>query len=109
MTYTLNNEVVNFLVSGARADIAYYSNTKVSSTFVLDSVTLLSVTVNVYYQRKGDLIKSYFIDLADISPVGGTFLWTIEKGDLDLKPMNYYWEAIDDQDECIAYGNFEVI
>jgi len=107
----LSNEVVNFIMTGARCDVVYKKGSKALAYFDVEGVALLGVTIKLFYQQNGTLIKEWIVDLSSMSPVGGTFPFAIEPTDLpaDLKALDYWWEAYDETLEFLAYGNFALV
>ncbi len=105
----INNEIVNYLSTGARFDVVVYKATASERTFVIvDSPekTVSEVTINVRYQKHGEIIKTYTITQSALPD----FTWSIEAADFaDEKALNYWYEAIDENDELLTYGNFELL
>lgn len=111
VTNQLSNEVVNFIMTGARCDVVYKKGSLATSYFDVEGVALLGVTIRLFYQQNGTLIKEWIVDLSTASPVGGTFPFEIQPGDLpaDLKPLDYFWEAYDETNEFLCYGTFTLV
>lgn len=105
----LNNEIVNYLSSGVRYDVTVYRGTSSEMLFVIvDSPekVVSEVTINVRYQKHGEIIKTYTITQTALPQ----FTWSIEATDFENeKPLNYWYDAIDDADELLTYGNFELM
>lgn len=105
----LNNEIVNYLSSGARYDVTVYRGTASERLFVIvDSPekTVSTVVINVRYQKHGEIIKTYTINQSALPE----FTWTIGAADFENeKPLNYWYDAIDGSDELLTYGNFELL
>lgn len=107
----LENEVVKYLMVGARCDVAYRNGSHAKNTFVIKEALLDSVIIRLFYQNNGTMIKEWSINLAAVSPVGGTFEWEILPTDLptELKALNYWWEAYEGTTkEYLTYGTFSL-
>ncbi len=105
----LNNEIVNYLSTGARYDVSVYRGTASERLFIIiDSPekVVSGVTINVRYQKHGEVIKTYTI----VQSALPEFTWTIGETDFENeKPLNYWYEAIDSAYELLTYGNFELL
>jgi hypothetical protein len=108
MEILLVNQNVFEMVTGARYDVSYRKNTNAETTFNVVGIAVTAVKVRLYYQANGTLIKEWDTEVPS-SPVGGLFTWVIAPAELaELKPLNYFWEAVDDETELLAYGNFKL-
>lgn len=104
---TIKNEVVNYLNTGARADFFHVKETAASIQIELVSspeVSVEDVTITIYSQESGDVLKVYNIIN---SPAQPSFTWNILSTDFALwKPLNYWVRAVNQDKELLFYGSF---
>jgi len=105
-TIQIQNEVINYLNSGARADFFVVKNTKAVSVIeLIDSpvASISQVVITVKYQRDGEALKVYTIN----QTAAPSFTWEILPADFStVKPLNYWVEAVDQNQELLFYGSF---
>jgi len=108
MTIQIQNEVVNYLNSGARVDFFYVKGTALESVIEMIDSPLPAITdikIKVLYQNEGDVIKEYTINQAP----SNQFTWSIAVADFaNNKALNYWVEAVDQDDHLLFYGSFTI-
>ncbi len=106
-TIQIQNEVINYLNSGARADFFHVKNTiaKVQITIVDTPPPALTIaSINILYQNNGQGIVTIPATITD----GDTINFELPAFPL-LKPLNYWIQAVDQNSELLFYGSFTLI
>jgi hypothetical protein len=66
-------------------------------------MSLTQITINVYYQNNGKVLKSFVIN----QPAAPSFIWSIAATDFaNDKPLNYFVDAVNQNQELLFYGAF---
>jgi hypothetical protein len=109
MQVTIKNELINYLNSGARYDFFYKKNTNLDTVFQFVDSPLLQITkavITLYYQLDGKEIKTWTINQSASDSV----VFQIVATELEqLKPLNYWIEAADQNDNLLFYGSFTIL
>lgn len=103
-TINIQNEIVNYLSRGARADFFHVKDTIAKVKIVIvdsPAPAIASAAINILYQNNGDNI----ITLPATVSGGDTIEFDLPTFAL-LKPLNYWIQAVDQDQELLFYGSF---
>jgi hypothetical protein len=108
MNIQIQNEVINYLSTGARADFFYHKGTiAVYDVILLNLPQAISgVTIKIYAKQNGDLLHTF---IGGVTPPD-RFVWAILFTDFaNDKPLNYWVEAVDQSFQLLFYGSFTLM
>jgi hypothetical protein len=109
MQVNIQNEIVNYLNSGARYDFFYKKNSNLQTVFqFIDSPepAITKAVITLYYQLDGEVLKTWEVNQTASNEV--TFN-VLASEMVALKPLNYWVEAVDQDGDLLFYGSFTIL
>lgn len=103
-TINIQNEIVNYLSRGARADFFHVKDTIAKVKIVIvdsPAPAIASAVIDILYQNNGENIVTL---LATVTG-GDTIEFDLPTFGI-LKPLNYWIKAVDQDQELLFYGSF---